>query len=103
MLVTISDAEGNYDSFRAIDLHPYESFDWGKVVHCQIPDGYAATTVSAPLPVRDQMITLKFDSGCERINCSISVMGTFEYVELAERPVTVTSLIQALNCSSGVK
>ena len=82
VIVTVSDTEGNYDVSRTIDLHPYESFDPGKVVHCRIPDSFAATTVSAAVPINDRMVTLKFDSGCVRINCSLTIVGTFSDFEI---------------------
>ncbi len=82
VVAAVSDVEGNYDHMRSIELHPYESYDMGKVVICQIPGSYAATTVSAPIPINDQMITVKFGDGSESINFQLTVVGTVEYVEI---------------------
>ena len=79
--VTLDDNEGNYDANRFVIFHPFEAYDGGKRQYLHSRLSNQANSLTFPMNIVGQKITLMFGSGVVDITMLLGVKGEFEYAD----------------------
>lgn len=79
--IFVRDKEDAYDLQRQLRVHPYESYDTGKVIAVAAALALDFISINTILPVIDQKICVDFNDGFEDVRTVMKVLATFETVQ----------------------